>query len=149
MQVILTQTIDKLGAQGQMVDVAKGYARNYLIPRGLAVAADTRNIRQLDHQKKVIEDRKKREMKEVDVLAQKLEEISCNIPVRVGEEDKIFGSVTTGDIADCLKEQGIEIDRRKIHLDEPIKALGIYTVHVKVSPERTANLKVWVVKKTS
>lgn len=148
MQVILSEAIEKLGQPGEVVDVSRGYARNYLIPRGLAVLADTKKVRRMDHQKKVLEDKQKRQLKEVDSLAARLEELSCSIPVQVGEEDKIFGSVTTGDIAESLKAQGIDIDRRKIHIDEPIKALGVYTVQVKVGPERAAHLKVWVVKKT-
>lgn len=147
MQVILTETVEKLGNQGEIVKVAQGYARNYLIPRGLAVLADPKNVRQLMHHKKVIDDKQKREMKQSDAIVARLEQISCSIPVQVGEEDKIFGSVTTGDIADNLKSQGIDVDRRKIHIEEPIKALGVYTVQVKVAPEKVAHLKVWVVKK--
>ncbi len=146
MQVILNEAVEKLGSAGEVVEVAKGYARNYLIPRGLAVTADTKKVRQMDHQKKIIEDKKKRRLKEVDSLAARLEEVSCTIPVQVGEEDKIFGSVTSGDIAENLKTHGIEIDRRRIHIEEPIKALGVYVVDVKVGPEKTARLKVWVVK---
>jgi len=147
MQVILTEAVDKLGTQGELVHVANGYARNYLIPRGLAIIADKRNVRRLGHQKKIVEDKTKRELKQVDALVARLDEISCTIPVRVGEEDKLFGSVTTSDIAETLKAQGIEIDRRKIHIEEPIRALGVYTVQVKAGHEQTAHLKVWVVKK--
>ena len=146
MQVILTESVEKLGKGGDLVQVAKGYARNFLIPKGMAVPADPKKVRQLEHQKRVIDDRKKKDLKEVDALAEKLEEISCTIPVRVGQEDRIFGSVTTGDIAKGLRAQGIEVDRRKITLEEPIKALGVYTVLVKVSSDRTSHLKVWVVK---
>lgn len=146
MQVILNEAVEKLGVAGEVVDVAHGFARNYLIPRGLAVPADMKKVRQMGHQRKIIEDKKKRQTKEVDVLVERLEEQSCTIPVQAGEEDKIFGSVTTADIAESLKAQGIEIDRRKIHIEEPIKALGVYTVEVKVAAEKTAHLKVWVVK---
>jgi len=146
MQVILNEAVEKLGAAGDVVEVAKGYARNYLIPRGLAVVADTKKVRQMDHQRKVIEDKKKRQLREVDDLVARVEELSCTIAVQAGEEDRIFGSVTTADIAENLQAQGIEIDRRKIHISEPIKALGVYTVEVKVAADKTAHLKVWVVK---
>ena len=146
MQVILNEAVEKLGAGGDVVEVANGYARNYLIPRGLAVPADTKKVRQMGHQKKVIEDKKKRQMREVDDLVARLEKLSCTISVQAGEEDKIFGSVTTADIAENLKAQGIELDRRKIHINEPIKALGVYTVEVKIAAEKIAHLKVWVVK---
>ena len=146
MQVILTETVDKLGSQGDVVDVANGFARNFLIPKGLAVVAAAKNLRRLDHHKRTIGDKKKREMKEVETIVARLEEISCTIPAQAGEEDRLFGSVTSTDIAETLTAQGIEIDRRKIHIEEPIKALGVYTVEVKVAPEHTAHLKVWVVK---
>jgi len=146
MQVILNEAVEKLGAAGDVIEVAKGYARNYLIPRGLAVVADTKKVRQMSHQRKVIEDKKKRQLKAVDDLVARLEELSCTIAVQAGEEDRIFGSVTSADIAESLQARGIDVDRRKIHIGEPIKALGVYTVEVKVAPDKTAHLKVWVVK---
>ncbi len=147
MQVILTEAVNKVGNQGEVVNVARGYARNYLIPRGLAIVADTKNIQKLEHHKRILDDRRKREMKEASAMVDRLEELSVEIPVRAGEEDKLYGSVTTSDIAEVLKEKhGVDVDRRKIHLEEPIKALGVYTVEIKVAPERSAHVKVWVVK---
>jgi large subunit ribosomal protein L9 len=147
MQVILTEAVNKVGNQGEVVNVARGYARNYLIPRGLAIVADTKNIQKLEHHKRILDDRRKREMKEASAMVDRLEELSVEIPVRAGEEDKLYGSVTTSDIAEILKEKhGVDVDRRKIHLEEPIKALGVYTVEIKVAPEQSAHVKVWVVK---
>jgi large subunit ribosomal protein L9 len=149
MQVILTENLENVGQQGEIVTVARGFAQNYLIPRGMAIMADERNKHKLEHHKKMIDDKRKREMKEADAVVDRLEEISCEIPVQVGEEEKIFGTVTTSDIAEKLQEKGIEVDRRKIHLEEPIKALGVYTAEVKVAPDKVAHVKVWVVKKES
>lgn len=146
MQVILTEAVDKVGNQGEVVNVAKGYARNYLIPRGLAIRADSRKVKELEHHQRIIENKRKRESKEADAMVERLEETSLNIPMQAGEEDRLFGSVTAADIAKALAEKDIEVDRRKIHIEEPIRALGVYTVQVKVAPEHTANLKVWVVK---
>ncbi len=146
MKVILRQNIDKLGKIGQIVDVKDGYALNYLIPKGFAYVAVKGNVKALEEEKKIVEKRNLQELKAAELLASELEKISVTIPVQVGEEDKIFGSVTTQMIADALKEKGHEIDKRKIELEEQIKTLGIYNVSIKLHPSVSAKIKVWVVR---
>jgi large subunit ribosomal protein L9 len=147
MKVILKEDVPDLGSTGEVVTVKDGYARNYLIPQSLAVQASTKNIRQLDHQKKLIEAHKSRVRKDADVMAEDIEKISCTIPMLVGEQDKLFGSVTSKDIEEALSQEGINISRKRIILEEPIKSLGVYTVDVRLHTEVTAKLKVWVVAK--
>lgn len=127
MKVILRKNIETLGHIGEIVDVKKGYALNYLIPRKYAYAALKGNILALEEEKKQNEKVRLREISDAEKLATELNKISISIPVQVGEEDKIFGTVTTQMIADSLKEKGFDIDKRKIELDEQIKALGIYS----------------------
>ncbi|BDQ04078.1 MAG: 50S ribosomal protein L9 [Ignavibacterium sp.] len=146
MKVILRQNIDKLGKIGQIVDVKDGYALNYLIPKGFAYVAVKGNVKALEEEKKVVEKRNQQELKAAETLASELEKISVTIPVQVGEEDKIFGSVTTQMIADALKEKGHDIDKRKIEMEEQIKTLGIYNVNIKLHPSVSAKIKVWVVR---
>ena len=146
MQVILKASVEKLGSEGDMVAVADGYARNYLIPRNLAIEATEKNRRSLTHEKRVASDRAAKEKKDAEKLAGEIANLSCTIRVQVGENDRLFGSVTALDIAAALEEQGLEIDRRKIILDEPIKELGVFTVPTRVHPDVTADIKVWVVK---
>ena len=146
MKVILRKNFDQLGKVGDTVSVKDGYARNFLIPRQIAYQATKGNILSLEEEKKQI---KKKEAKELDAaqsLAVNIEKVSVTIPVTVGEEDKIFGTVTTQMIADSLKEKGFDIDKRKIEITEPIKALGIYSVTVKIHPSVTATVKTWVVR---
>lgn len=146
MQIILREDVSSLGKAGDLVKVANGYARNYLIPRKMAVEATPRNLKALEHEKLLIEHKKRRELKDSESLKEKIESISCTIGVKVGEDDKLFGSVTSMDIEEGLKREGVEIDRRKIELEEPIRTLGVYTVPIKIAPETQAKLKVWVVK---
>lgn len=146
MKVILRQNIDKLGKIGQIVDVKDGYALNYLIPKGFAYVAVKGNIKALEEEKKIVEKRNLQELKAAEALASELEKISVTIPVQVGEEDKIFGTVTTQMIADALKEKGHDIDKRKIEMEEQIKTLGIYNVNIKLHPSVSAKIKVWVVR---
>ena len=146
MKVILTEDIPKLGKMGDLIQIKDGYARNYLIPKNLAVPANPQNIKALEHQKTLLKQKQNRIKREAEKLAQKIEKVSCTISKAAGEEDKLFGSVTSLDIEKSLKEEGIKIDRKKILLEEPIKTLGIYKVPIKLHPEVTANLKVWVVK---
>lgn len=146
MKVILRQNIDKLGKIGQIVDVKDGYALNYLIPKGFAYVAVKGNVKALEEEKKIVEKRNQQELKAAETLASELEKISVTIPVQVGEEDKIFGSVTTQMIADALKEKGHDIDKRKIEMEEQIKTLGIYNVNIKLHPNVSAKIKVWVVR---
>lgn len=146
MKVILRQNIETLGQVGEIIDVKDGYAVNYLIPRKLAYTALKGNIRALDEEKKTLNKKREQELRASELLATELEKISVTIPVQVGEEDKIFGSVTTQMIADSLKEKGYEIDKRKIEIEEQIKSLGIYTINVKLHASVSAKIKVWVVR---
>ena len=146
MQVILKKDVDKLGIAGAVIEVSNGFGRNYLLPKGLAVEASTKNIKILEHEKKLIADIKKRDLRDAESLKEKISDTSVTIAMQAGEEDKLFGSVTAMDIADALSKEGISIDKRNILLEEPIKRLGIYTVNVKIHPELIADLKVWVVK---
>ena len=146
MDIILIEDISHLGAAGEMLTVKAGYARNYLIPRGFAIEATKQNVKTLDHQKRIVQAQLQKRQRAAEQLAKQIEEISCTVTKPVGEEDKLFGAVTSTDIHTSLAHEGIEIDRKKIILDEPIKSLGIFTVPIKVHPEVTANLKVWVVK---
>lgn len=145
MNVILTESVDGLGKIGEIVKVKPGYARNYLVPRKLAVEAKPENVKELEHQKRQIERRKQKLTQAAELLKVKIEGILCTIAHRAGEEGKLFGSVTTMEIEGKLAEAGVEIDRRKIALEEPIKALGDYTVLVKLDAGVTANIKVKVV----
>jgi large subunit ribosomal protein L9 len=147
MQVILREEISSLGHTGEVVTVKNGYGRNYLIPRGLAVMATPRNVKRLDHEKRVIDKRDEKRQLDAEATKSKLEAVSLTIAKHTGEEDKLFGSVTTRDIADALKEEGFDVDKRVIALEQPIKALGVYTVPLKLGREITAELKLWVVAK--
>jgi large subunit ribosomal protein L9 len=146
MKVILKEDVKSLGRMGEVVNVSDGYARNYLIPKGLAVDATTKNIKALEHEKKVIELRAQKLRNQAKAEAERLSSIVLTIRAKAGEEEKLFGSITTMDIADALKAEGIEIDRKKIVLDEPIKRLGEYSVSVRLHPEETAQFKIQVVK---
>jgi large subunit ribosomal protein L9 len=146
MQVILKANVEKLGEEGDVVAVADGYARNYLIPRKFAIEATEKNRRSLEHEKRMASDHAAKEKKDAEKLATELANLSCTIRMQAGESDRLFGSVTALDIAAALEEQGIEIDRRRIILDEPIKELGVFTVPAKIHPDVTADIKVWVVK---
>ena len=146
MKVILRQDFETLGKIGDIVEVKNGYARNYLFPRGVAYAALKGNIRALEEEKKSAEKRSQQELKAAESLASELETISVTIPVQVGEEDKIFGAVTTQMIADALKEKGHDLDKRKIEIEEPIKSLGIYGINIKLHPNVNAKIKAWVVR---
>ena len=146
MKIILKETIDKLGKAGTIVDVKPGYGRNFLIPQGKANLATDSSLRAYNEEKKLIERRASKEKKAAEALADKLSKISVTSAVQVGEEERIFGSVTNQNIADLLKAQGFDIDRRKIMLDDGLKALGVYDVSIKLHPEVDATIKVWVVR---
>lgn len=146
MKVILRRDHETLGKIGDLVDVKDGYARNFLLPRGIAYAALKGNIKSLEEEKKSAEKRNLQDLKTAESLAAELETISVTIPVQVGEEDKIFGTVTTQMIADALKEKDYDIDKRKIEIEEPIKSLGIYGVNLKLHQNVSAKIKVWVVR---
>lgn len=144
MKVILQENIDTLGQIGDIVKVAPGYARNYLLPKGFAIEATEKNAKALEHAKRQLTYKKNKALEAAKQLAAKLEAVNVALAHQAGEEGKLFGSVTTMEIAAFLKEQGLEIDRKKMVLAEPIKQLGDYTVPVKIHPEVTANLKVQV-----
>jgi len=146
MKVILRKNYDKLGEIGDLVEVKNGFARNFLIPRQIAYIATPGNIKAFEEEKKLILKKESKELEEAQKIASELENISISIPVKVGEEDKIFGSVTTQMIADSLNEKGFQIDKRKIEITEPIKALGIYSVNVKLHPKVNSTVKTWVVR---
>lgn len=143
MKVILLESVKKLGAKGDVVDVSDGYARNYLIPRGLAVAADESNVKQLQHEKSVEKRREERERQEALELKAELEKLVLKLQMKSGEKGRLFGSVTPADIANGLKKQaGIKVDRRKVELGDPIKSVGEFPVAIRVYPGVTAQLKV-------
>ncbi len=146
MKVILRKNFDQLGKIGDLVDVKNGYARNFLLPRQIAYVATKGNIRALEEEKQQLAKREVKDLEAAKILAAELENVSITIPVKVGEEDKIFGSVTSQNIADALKEKQYDIDKRKIDLEEPIKALGIYSINIKLHNEVTAVVKTWVVR---
>ena len=146
MKVVLKKSIDRLGNVGDVVTVADGYARNYLIPRDLATRADEGKIKLIEHERRVIRAREEKAIKETQELARRIEEISCTISARAGEEDRLFGSVSGADIALALEEAGIKIDKKHVQLEEPIKELGVYSVPIDLDRGITARLKLWVVR---
>jgi large subunit ribosomal protein L9 len=146
MEVILREHVDNLGRRGDVVKVAAGYARNYLLPRKLALAVTESNKRQIERERKNAEARELEEKSQADAFAKRLTETQISIGRRVGENDTLYGSVTSADIASALNAKGFEIDKRKITLPEPLKALGEFTVPVKVHREVTAQVTVKVVK---
>ena len=146
MKIILTQDMEHLGAAGDVVDVKPGYARNYLLPRQMGLVANKGNQALFEEVRQQRGAQLVREKREAEQKAEALSKASVNIAVAVGEEDRIFGSVTSQQIVDLLNEQGLEVDRRAIQLDEPLRALGVYDVPVKLHPEVDAKVKVWVGK---
>jgi|SRR5450432_237862 large subunit ribosomal protein L9 len=147
MQVILRDDMENLGKSGEVVNVKPGYARNFLLPRGHALKATASDVKRVEHEKRVIAARTAKLAKEAQSEADALSKVSVSIARSVGEEDKLYGSVTSRDIADALGEQGVKVDSKKIHLAEPIKTLGLTEVQVKLGRGVNATVKVWVVKK--
>ena len=146
MEVLLREDVDNLGRRGDVVKVAEGYGRNYLLPRGLALPVTEANKSAVERERKAHAARAAKEKAEVELLAGRLNGMRYIAPRKVGEHDVLYGSVTSGDIAEFLRGKGIEIDKRKIQLDEPIKHLGDYEVKIKLHPEVTASVKVLVTK---
>ena len=146
MEVILREDVGKLGRRGDVVKVAEGYGRNFLLPRGLAMAVSEANKAMIAKERKAHELRAAKEKAEFESVAQRVASLRFIAPRKVGEHDVLYGSVTSGDIAEFLKAKGIEIDKRKVQLDEPIKKLGEHEVSVKLHPEVSANLRVLVTK---
>ena len=144
MKVILKEDVNNLGMMGTVVEVKEGYGRNFLIPKNLAVEANPKNIRHFEHQKKIIEVKVKKVRQSAEDLAEQLSRMTLSLEARAGEEDKLFGSVTTKDIAEAISKKGVEVDRRNILLDDPIKRLGSYEVPIKIHQDVTANVTVEV-----
>lgn len=145
MEVILREDIANLGKIGEVVRVRDGYARNYLLPRGLVLVANKKNMKTFEHQKKLVTDQKQKIMRQAHAVGDQLAGASLVISMRTGEEGKLFGSVTNIQIEKALKAKGLNVDRRKIHLDEPIKALGEYEIPIRLSADLTVPLKLSVV----
>jgi large subunit ribosomal protein L9 len=146
MKVVLKDDIKNVGKMGQIVDVADGYARNYLVPRGLAVEANIKNLKSLEHEKKIIQEKAKRIKNSSQTLSDKISTMTLVIKAKAGDEGKLFGAVTSMDIAELLKNKGIEMDKKKISLDEPIKRLGSYSVNIKIHPEILTHLNIQVIE---
>ena len=146
-QVILKEDVPNLGRSGELVSVKPGYGRNYLIPQGLAMVATKKNVAQLEHERKIIETRTAKLRKDAESVGARVAGGTLQFERQVGEGDKLFGSVTARDVEEGLAAQGITVDRKKIHLPDPIRALGQYTVDVKLARDVTAACKVWVVAK--
>jgi large subunit ribosomal protein L9 len=147
MQVILREDRENLGKSGDVVTVKPGFGRNYLLPKGLALLATAQDVARVAHEKRVIAARNAKLMKDTQAAADRLNQVSVSIPVTVGEEDRLYGSVTTRDIAEALHAKGVELDAKKLVLEEPIKSLGLSEVVVKLGQGVSAKIKVWVVKK--
>jgi len=145
MKVILKQHVETLGKAGDLVKVADGYARNFLVPKGLAAEANSRNLKVFEHEKQRILQQAEKIQKQADEMAVRLSAVTCTIARRVGEQEKLFGSVGAKDIEEALAAQGIEIDKKSVLLDEPIKALGEFPVRIKLSAGVTGEIKVVVV----
>ncbi|HYS06232.1 MAG TPA: 50S ribosomal protein L9 [Candidatus Dormibacteraeota bacterium] len=146
MQIVLKEDIDKLGRRGEIVKVADGYARNYLLPLGKALPATAGNLKVIEREKRRYVVRLTKEKEENQALAGRIQALSLTLVRKVGESDVLYGSVTSGDVAESLSKEGIVVDKRRIQLPEPIKSLGIYTIPIRLHPEVTAEVKVWVVK---
>ena len=146
MQVILLEDVPSLGKVGDLVKVSDGYGRNYLIPKKKAIFATEKNLKAMEHQKTLVQQRLGKVKKDAERLAQQIEKLSCTFAKPVGESGKLFGSVTSMEIEAFLKENRIEVDRKKILLDEPIKNIGMFTIPIKLNSEVLAHLKVWVVQ---
>lgn len=149
MKVFLKDDVKNLGRMGEVVNVADGYARNFLFPKKLAVEASTTNVKEFEHHRRILQEKAAKLKDQMKTAAEKLSAVVLTIKAKAGEEDRLFGSVTTMDIAEALKAAGFDIDKKKISLEEPIKRLGSFTVEVKVHAEISAPVKVNVVSDAS
>jgi large subunit ribosomal protein L9 len=149
MQIILQEDVDKLGNRGEVVEVAEGYARNYLLPRKLALEANAGNLKRLERMRTTFAKREATERGEAEKLAESLNSVSISLARKAGESDQLFGSVNAADIAEALEAQGYKVDRRKIQLNDAIKAIGEYQVPVKLHRDVVANVKLNVTKEGS
>ncbi|MQA90042.1 MAG: 50S ribosomal protein L9 [Gemmatimonas sp.] len=146
MQVILKQRLEKLGQPGEVVSVKPGYARNYLIPQGIAYEATDANLRRIEREAAQIEKRASEELATATERAKSLQDTSVTFSARAGGEGKLFGSISAADISERLAEQGVEVDRRQIILQEPLKVLGVFSVPIRLHPDVRPEIKVWVIK---
>lgn len=149
MDLIMLEDVKDVGKRGERITVKDGYARNYLLPRNLALPATSRGVKMMQEADRVRAVREVKVHREAEELAKALNKVSCTAEVQAGEDDRVFGSVTSADIAELLKAQGFDIDKRKITIDEPLKALGVYTIPVRLHGDVEAKVKVWVVKKSA
>jgi large subunit ribosomal protein L9 len=147
MQLVLKEDVHNLGSAGDLVKVRPGFGRNFLIPQGKAVVATASNVKEIEHQKKLIAANKAAQAKDAQSIADKLAAIEVSIERQAGEGDKLFGSVTSRDIEAALKEKGVTVDHRKIHIAEPIKTIGYHTLEIKLGHNITGKIKVVVVPK--
>lgn len=147
MQVILREDVANLGKSGEVVNVRAGFGRNYLIPQGFAVMATAQDVARVEHEKRVIAARNTKLAKDAQANADRISQVSVSIPVQVGEEDKLYGSVTARDIVEAVREKGVTLDTKTLVLAEPLKSLGLAEVPVKLGHGVQATIKVWVVKK--
>ncbi len=145
MKVILREDVENLGRGGEVVDVKPGYGRNFLLPRGLAVAANPKNVRELEHQRQIATAKAAKMKASAEAVAKRLADTPVTLKRKVGEQEKLYGSVTALDVAEALAAQGHKVDRRHIHLPDPIKALGSYDVEIRLHSAVTAKIKVEVV----
>jgi len=146
MKVILIEDVDELGRAGEILNVKDGYGRNYLIPKKKALPATPDNVRRMDRVRRELEAARNKARADAERLAERIRSLSLTLSRKAGEGEKLFGSVTSMDIQRALKDEGIEVDRKRILLDEPIKSLGLFHVRVRLHPEVTAELKIWVVQ---
>jgi len=146
MKVVLREDLEHVGLTGEVVEVAAGYARNYLVPKGIAVAATAANLKMVAHQKSRNEARNSKERAEMELLAQQITSTHLELSHRAGDSDTIYGAVTAAEIAFALEEAGIQVDHRRIQLEKPIKMLGAYTIPVRLHAEVTAHVTVNVVR---
>lgn len=146
MKVILKTDFESLGRAGDLLEVKDGFARNFLIPRQIVLVATTRNVKALEHQKRTIADQLRKERQEMELLSKKMSEVSITIPVQVGEEGKLFGSITNKDVTEALAKEGFQIDKRKVRLESPIKETGSFSISIGLHPDITATIQLHVVK---
>ncbi|MCK4632329.1 MAG: 50S ribosomal protein L9 [candidate division Zixibacteria bacterium] len=148
MKVILREDIEDLGQAGEVIEVKSGYGRNFLFPRNMAIPATKANLKAIGEVSRQKDQRERKNRREADKIKESIEKLSISTEVQVGEEDKLFGSVTNADVAKLLDAEGVIVDKRAVLMEEPIKALGVYTIPVKIAKDVTADLKLWVVKKS-
>ncbi len=148
MKVILREDVPDIGLAGQTVEVKAGYGRNYLFPRNLAIPATKANLKAIDEVTRQKETRERKARREAEVVKERIEKLSLSAEVLVGEEDKVFGSVTVHDIVGLLADEGVAVAKGAVQLESPIKVLGVYTIPIKIDKDVTADLKLWVVKKS-